>query len=405
MFQDNLSNLIEKSNATFDVSELAGLLNKQYFSPIAATLRSYDVKNNTIKPTNIVVWIADVGGIRQVSLAQLYKDKSYPRDVLNGFKDKIDNLRPKINYKFGAIEKLDEGTDAFYFRTKENNYGRVGLRFLTPDQVADAVLQQDFALLAERVGETLAVLEVLSNKDKELQEKLQEMDEEFQTKCDKVEDKLFPSIVDVSVADDRFEIIGYALNKTGNMKVIQTFRDAEKQFTALDDSFNIKPERYIAFAVTKEASVELSENFIIDADGNPLEDPDTESLKQIMEYHVVPIPATELKMFNIKKNQILISYNKLKLRVTVNGDDIFINDSTRILNPEGLVATNGRVFIINKLLSPLDSANISYDSVLAGDDDNHGVLAGDGGAGEALKEFFDNLPAGDGDGGAMLPAS
>lgn len=146
------------------------------------------------------------------------------------------------------------------------------------------------------------------------------------------------------------DLLKNALTKANNPASLNLFESLRRQFAAVDDAFNVKPEKYTAFAITQEASKILVDNFIIGPDGNPITEPDIQAFKQIIEYHIVP---RELRPEDIRKNQILTSYNGIPLKIHVKGQDVFVNKS-KILTPEGIEATNGIVYVIDTLLDPLD---------------------------------------------------
>jgi uncharacterized surface protein with fasciclin (FAS1) repeats len=211
----------------------------------------------------------------------------------------------------------------------------------------DAGLEQKDADLEQKDAELIRSIE---QKYTELLKKV----EVIESKCDNVEDAVFPSVVDISIQKGRFDLLRDALTKADNQDLFDLFKNLERQFAAVDNEFNLKPERYTAFAITQETSKILVDNFIIGADGNPITHPDIQSLKQIMEYHIV---RGELTPEDIRRDQILTSYNGLRLKIRVKGEDVFVNNS-KILTPEGIEATNGIVYLIDKILNPLDGINL-----------------------------------------------
>ena len=310
---NDVRDLMIQTTATFDPSQIDEIVEtaNRYGSHFGATLvslRSSDVRKGIYSPENMTVHKGDIAGEQSLS---------------DELQNKIKELMTKTVYDFNTIKQIgDNVTVACYRNIKKQ--GRV--LYMIPKsegldvaaQVAD--LQTKYAELVER----FQVLE---------------------SKCDKVEDTMFPSVVDISIQDGRFDLIMNALKKADNRELFNLFIALDKQFAALD-----KPEKYTAFAITQEASKILVEGFIIDADGNPIPNPDIPSLKQTMEYHIA---RGELKPEDIKKDQFLTSYNGLRLKIHVEGEHVFVNDS-KILTPEGIKATNGVVYVIDDLLNPLD---------------------------------------------------
>jgi len=319
---DDVRDIMIETTATFDpsqIDEIVATANRygSHFSATLVSLRSSDVRKGIYSPENITVHKGDIFNAGEQSLS-------------DELQNKIKELMTKTVYDFNTIKQIGDTVTVAYYRNKRRQ-GRVlymipvSERLDVASQLAD--LQTKYALLEKKDAEILARLQVL------------------ESKCDKVEDTMFPSVVDISTQDGRFDLIRDALKKADNRELFNLFIALDKQFAALD-----KPEKYTAFAITQEASKILVEGFIIDADGNPIPNPDIPSLKQTMEYHIV---RGELKPEDIKKDQFLTSYNGLRLKIHVKGEDVFVNNS-KILTPEGIKATNGTVYVINTLLNPLD---------------------------------------------------
>lgn len=340
---NDVRDIMIQTTATFDPSqihEIVATANRYaaFSQPLdtLVSLRSSDVRKGILSPENITVHKGDIITDGKQSLSDQLQNK-------------IKELMTKTKYDFNAIKQIDDSATVAYYRNKKKQ-GRVlymipvSERLEVAAQLADlqskdAELQRKYALLEKKDAELLAKVDIL------------------ESKCDKVEDVMYPSVVDISIQDGRFDLLRDALKKADNPELFNLFTTLNEQFTALDDEFNVKPERYTAFAITQEASKILVEGFIIGADGKPIPKPDIPSLKQIMEYHIV---RGELTPEDIRKDQILTSYNELRLKIHVKGEDVFVNNS-KILTPEGIEATNGIVYEIDALLSPLDSLNIEID--------------------------------------------
>jgi uncharacterized surface protein with fasciclin (FAS1) repeats len=300
--------------------------------------------------------------------------------LLPKFQNKIKDLMTKTIYKFNTIQQIDDDVFAVFYRNLRKQ-GRVCYMFMGPEVWSEMAAQ--LADLQSKYGEISKTYALLQQKDTMLEQKdadLEQKDAELirsieqkntellkkvevlESKCDNVEDAMFPSVVDISIQNGRFDLLRDALIKANNQDLFVLFKNLERQFAAVDNEFNLKPERYTAFAITQETSKILVDNFIIGADGNPITDPDIQSLKQIMEYHIV---RGELTPEDIRRDQNLTSYNGLRLKIRVKGKDVFVNNS-KILTPEGIEATNGIgieatngiVYLIDNILNPLDGINL-----------------------------------------------
>jgi uncharacterized surface protein with fasciclin (FAS1) repeats len=318
-FLTDLRNIMIQTHATFDPSQIDELLTiaNRYgsdFGAILMSLRSSDVRNGIYRRENITVHKGDIITAGEQSLS-------------DELQNKIKVLITKTAYDFNTIKQIDDTANVAYYRNKKKQ-GRV-LYMISGLEVFET---WEYILLEKKYSELLAKIKVL------------------ESKCDTVEDVMFPSVVDKSIQGGRFDQMRDALFKANNQDLFSFFKTFERRFAAVDDEFNPKPEIYTAFAITREASKILVEGFIIDADGNPIPNPDIQSLKQIMEYHIV---SGELKPEDIRKDQILISYNGLRLKIHVKGEDVFVNNS-KILTLEGIEATNGIVYVIDAVLAPLD---------------------------------------------------
>lgn len=330
-FLDDVRDIMIERTATFDpyqIDEIVETANRysSHFDATVVSLRSSDVRKGIYSPENMTVHKGDMLIVGEQSLS-------------DELQNKIKELMTKTKYDFNTIKQIgDTVTVACYRNIKKQ--GRV-LYMILESEGLDVTAQ--LADLQSKHDELGRKYELLEKKDAEILGRLQVLE----SKCDKVEDTMFPSVVDISTQDGRFDLIRDALKKADNRELFNLFIALDKQFAALN-----KPEKYTAFAITQEASKILVQGFIIDADGNPIPNPDIPSLKQTMEYHIA---RGELKPEDIRKDQILTSYNGLRLHIRVEGEYVFVNDS-KILTPEGIKATNGVVYLIDNLLNPLDGS-------------------------------------------------
>lgn len=332
--QLDVRDIMIETTATFDpsqIDEIVANANRygSHFDATLVSLRSSDVRKGIYSHENITVHKGDIIIDGEQSLS-------------DELQNKIKELMTKTVYDFNTIKQIDDSATVAYYRNKRRQ-GRV-LYMIPVSERLDVASQ--LADLQSKHDELGRKYELLEKKDAEILGRVQVLE----SKCDTVEDTMFPSVVDISIQDGRFDELRDALIKAENLALFSFFKKIERQFAAVDDAFNPKPEKYTAFAITQEASKILVQGFIIDADGNPIPNPDIPSLKQTMEYHIV---LGELKPEDIKKDQFLTSYNGLRLKIHVKGENVFVNNS-KILTPEGIKATNGTVYVINTLLNPLD---------------------------------------------------
>ena len=302
--------------------ELIGLL--------VYTVRSYDIRKKKINPKYIRVHkLCQLGSFINTTLYDLYQkaNSSSNRQLLdlatNEIKDLIQKRSPP--YEFNTISKGQS----------------LIASFRTPQHFGRQLIATTYPYRSDLLSEKVIQLEKKYNA-------LVEKNKKYEKSFDNISHIILPSVVIISIKENRFDLILDALMKANNMEVLEVFRTLEKQFDSVDlECFTIKPEKYTAFAFTQDASKKLIHRFIVDPDGKTILNPDTSALRKVMEYHVV---AGELKFEDIKKKSSLKSYNGLSLVVRTIGDDLYINNSKIV--EQDLLAANGVVHIIDNLLVP-----------------------------------------------------